>query len=209
LFILLHILVAVMAYVIGGVNGAIITSKYFYRKDIRKYGSGNPGLTNFYRVFGKRAVTGVIIIDMLKTVVPVVIGRVLFRNYYDMEIYGSIFAGLFVMLGHSYPIFYGFNGGKTVMAIGTFVFFVDWRLALIAWAVFIIVLAATRYVSLGSIIAALTYPILVYALGIGGTREIIVSVLSVLLLVFRHRENIRRLIRGTESRFKIKKSDKP
>jgi glycerol-3-phosphate acyltransferase PlsY len=126
-----------------------------------------------------------------------------------MEIYGSIFAGLFVMLGHSYPIFYGFNGGKTVMAIGTFVFFVDWRLALIAWAVFIIVLAATRYVSLGSIIAALTYPILVYALGIGGTREIIVSVLSVLLLVFRHRENIRRLIRGTESRFKIKKSDKP
>jgi glycerol-3-phosphate acyltransferase PlsY len=198
-----------MAYVIGGVNGAIITSKYFYRKDIRKYGSGNPGLTNFYRVFGKRAVTGVIIIDMLKTVVPVVIGRVLFRNYYDMEIYGSIFAGLFVMLGHSYPIFYGFNGGKTVMAIGTFVFFVDWRLALIAWAVFIIVLAATRYVSLGSIIAALTYPVLVYALGIGGTREIIVSVLSVLLLVFRHRENIRRLIRGTESRFKIKKSDKP
>jgi glycerol-3-phosphate acyltransferase PlsY len=207
LFILLHVCVAVLAYLIGGVNGAIITSKYFYKKDIRRYGSGNPGLTNFYRVFGKRAVTGVIIIDMLKTIVPVVIGRVLFRNFYDMEIYGSIFAGLFVMLGHSYPLFYGFQGGKTVMAIGTFVFFVDWRLALIAWGVFIVVLAATRYVSLGSMVAALTYPILVYALGIGGTREIIVSVLSFLLLVFRHRENIRRLINGTESKFRIKKGD--
>ena len=73
--------------------------------------------------------------------------------------------------------------------------------------VFIVVLAATRYVSLGSMVAALTYPILVYALGIGGTREIIVSVLSFLLLVFRHRENIRRLINGTESKFRIKKGD--
>jgi len=196
-----------LAYLIGGINGAIITSKYFYKKDIRQYGSGNPGLTNFYRVFGKRAVTGVILIDMLKTIVPVVIGRVLFRNFYDMEVYGSIFAGLCVMLGHSYPVYYGFQGGKTVMAIGTFVFFVDWRLALIAWGVFLVVFAVTRYVSLGAMIAALTYPILIYALGIGGTREIIVSVLSVLLLVFRHRDNIRRLINGTESKFRIKKDD--
>jgi len=207
LFILLHVFVAVLAYLIGGINGAIITSKYFYKKDIRQYGSGNPGLTNFYRVFGKRAVTGVILIDMLKTIVPVVIGRVLFRNFYDMEVYGSIFAGLCVMLGHSYPVYYGFQGGKTVMAIGTFVFFVDWRLALIAWGVFLVVFAVTRYVSLGAMIAALTYPILIYALGIGGTREIIVSVLSVLLLVFRHRDNIRRLINGTESKFRIKKDD--
>jgi len=196
-----------LAYLIGGINGAIITSKYFYKKDIRQYGSGNPGLTNFYRVFGKRAVTGVILIDMLKTIVPVVIGRVLFRNFYDMEVYGSIFAGLCVMLGHSYPVYYGFQGGKTVMAIGTFVFFVDWRLALIAWGVFLVVFAVTRYVSLGAMIAALTYPILIYALGIGGTWEIIVSVLSVLLLVFRHRDNIRRLINGTESKFRIKKDD--
>jgi len=203
----LHIVVAVIAYVIGGINGAIIMSKYIYRKDIRQYGSGNPGLTNFYRVFGKKAAAGVILIDMLKTIVPVVIGRVLFRHFYDMAIYGATLAGLFVMLGHSYPLFYGFNGGKTVMAIGTFVFFVDWRIGLIAWGVFLLVVATTRYVSLGSMLAVLVYPIGLWALGVGGTREIVVSVLSALLLIFRHRENIRRLIRGTESKFTIRKND--
>lgn len=207
MFTLLHIVVAVIAYVIGGINGAIIMSKYIYRKDIRQYGSGNPGLTNFYRVFGKKAAAGVILIDMLKTIVPVVIGRVLFRHFYDMAIYGATLAGLFVMLGHSYPLFYGFNGGKTVMAIGTFVFFVDWRIGLIAWGVFLLVVATTRYVSLGSMLAVLVYPIGLWALGVGGTREIVVSVLSALLLIFRHRENIRRLIRGTESKFTIRKND--
>jgi glycerol-3-phosphate acyltransferase PlsY len=212
------ILVAVGAYIIGGINGAIITSKYFYRKDIRKYGSGNPGLTNFYRVFGKGGAALVILIDVLKTVGPVLISGWLFAHFIDagyfpsgnvgffgLSFFGSEYAGLFVMLGHCFPLFYEFRGGKGVMAVGTIVFFIDWRIALVAWGMFILLLLLTRYVSLGAIIGVLSYPLMVGLLGFGGIWEITVAAACAALLIFRHRENIKRLITGEESKFSFRR----
>jgi glycerol-3-phosphate acyltransferase PlsY len=202
--------------VIGGVNGAIITSKYFYKKDIRKFGSGNPGLTNFYRVFGKGGAIAVVLIDVVKTVAPVLIGGFLFAHFLDadyfvdvgffnLSLFGSEFAGFFVMLGHCFPLFYEFKGGKGVMAMGTILFFVDWRIALAGWGTFILLTLLTRYVSLGSIIGVTAYPVSQAIMGLGGTWELIVAIASAALLIYRHRENIKRLIQGKESKFRFKR----
>ena len=214
MLILLLIIGAVQAYVIGGINGAIIASKYFYRKDIRKFGSGNPGLTNFYRVFGKGGVAIVVLIDVLKTVAPVIIGGWLFARYlpadafpsgnvgfFSLNFFGSEWAGFFVMMGHCFPLFYEFRGGKGVMAMGTIVFFIDWRIALAAWGMFILLTLVTHYVSLGAIVGVLAYPVMVGLLGFGGGWEILIASACAALLIVRHRENIKRLIKGTESRF--------
>jgi len=226
MFILYMLITAVPAYILGSVNGAIITSKAFFRKDIRDYGSGNPGLTNFYRVFGKVGVLLVILIDVLKTITPVLFGGWLFAQYTEMYIsevwnlwpfnvffneafFGQVLAGFFVMLGHCFPVFYKFKGGKGVMAIGAIVIVVDWRLALIAWGVFIIITLLTRYVSLGAILGSVVFPISMLILDVGGIAELNIVILCVLLVIVRHAPNIKRLVRGEESKLKLKRNKKP
>lgn len=199
------ILVAVPAYLLGSVNGAIITSKYIYKKDIREFGSGNPGLTNFYRVFGKGSVLLVVLIDILKTAVPVIFGSYLFGAMLDRSLLGREIAGLFAMFGHAFPVFYGFKGGKTVMAAGTILLFIDWRVAILGWGVFAVILLLTRYVSLGAIIGCLTYPAAMLIFDIGSTAEFVIPLLSAAFLIWRHKDNIKRLLRGEESKFKIRK----
>jgi glycerol-3-phosphate acyltransferase PlsY len=194
---------ALPAYVLGGVNGAIIASMCIYRKDIRKFGSGNPGLTNFYRVFGKSGAALVVVIDAVKTLAPVLFGGWLLYRFAGggSILFGRQFSGLFVMLGHCFPAIYNFAGGKGVMAAGTILWIIDWRVALMSWGVFAAVVLATRFVSLGAMVGVLAYPASMLLLGLGGVREFIVALLSALLLIARHSENIKRLIRGTESRF--------
>ncbi len=216
MLILLLIITAIQAYVIGSINGAIITSKYFYKKDIRKYGSGNAGLTNFYRVFGKGGAMVVVLIDVVKTVAPVIIGGILFARFLDadyfidvgflnLSLFGSELAGFFVILGHCYPLFYGFKGGKGVMAMGTILFFVDWRIALFGWGTFILLTLLTRYVSLGSIIGVTAYPVSQAIMGLSGAWELVVAIASAALLIFRHKDNIKRLIEGVESKLSFKR----
>ena len=209
MFFLLMLAVAVPAYVLGSLNGAIIASFGIYRKDIRKYGSGNPGLTNFYRVFGKGGAVMVVLVDVAKTVVPVLVGGYLFGRFWDMVFFGRIFAGFFVVLGHCFPVFYGFRGGKGVMAVGTILIVVDWRMALIAWGVFILIFLTTRLVSLGSILGSVTFPVVQYLWSIGGAKELIFSSLCALLLIIRHKDNLLRLLKGKESRFSFKKKKEP
>lgn len=199
------VVVAISAYLLGSVNGAIITSKYIYKKDIREFGSGNPGLTNFYRVFGKGGVLLVVIIDILKTAIPVVLASWLFGIVLDRSLLGREVAGLFAMIGHAFPVFYGFKGGKTVMTAGTILLFIDWRVAILGWGIFALVLLLTRYVSLGAIIGCLSYPFAMLIFHIGGMAEFVVPMISAIFLIWRHKENIKRLIRGEESKFKIKK----
>jgi len=220
MFFLLMLATALPAYVLGSVNGAIIISKAFFRKDIRDYGSGNPGLTNFYRVFGKVGVLLVILIDVLKTIAPVLFGGWLFAYFTDMVLidvgpfvrfssltfFGQALAGLFVMLGHCFPVFYKFKGGKGVMAIGAIVVIIDWRLALISWGVFILITLITRYVSLGAILGSTAFPVSMAILEVGGISELIVIVLCVMLVIVRHNPNIRRLVKGEESKLKLKRS---
>ena len=208
---LLMLAVAVPAYVLGSLNGAIIASFGIYRKDIRKYGSGNPGLTNFYRVFGKGGAVAVVLIDVAKTVVPVLLGGYIFGRFsgVDEVFFGRIFAGFFVVLGHCFPVFYGFRGGKGVMAIGTILIAVDWRMALIAWGVFILIVATTRLVSLGSMLGAVAFPVVQVIWNIGGAEELICSCLCALLLIIRHKDNILRLLKGKESKFSFKRNKEP
>ena len=219
-FTLLIVLTAVPSYLLGSVNGAIITSKVFYRKDIRDYGSGNPGLTNFYRTFGKGGFLLVVLIDALKTIAPVIFGGWLFAHFtemyltevgplyrfFDATFFGQALAGFFVMLGHCFPIFYKFRGGKGVMAIGCIVIVIDWRLALISWGVFILVTLITRYVSLGAISGSIAFPVFMAILKIGGLAELNIIILGVLLVVVRHLPNIRRLLKGEESKLVLKRS---
>jgi len=213
--ILLMIIAAVPAYVLGSVNGAIITSKYFYRKDIRQFGSGNPGLTNFYRVFGKGGALMVVAIDMFKTIAPVIFGGWLFGRFssmplshvwlfdslFQVSLFGQAISGLFVMLGHCFPVFYHFKGGKGVMAAGAILIVLDWRLALISWGIFIVLTALTRFVSLGSLVGAAAFPVSQALIGIGGEWELLATSLCAILLIARHEANIRRLVKGEESRF--------
>ena len=219
MFFLLILITAIPAYVLGSVNGAIITSKMFYRKDIRDYGSGNPGLTNFYRVFGKWATLLVVLIDVLKSIAPVIFGGWLFGQFTDMvpnelwafdrlfgvALFGQLLAGLFVMLGHCFPVFYNFKGGKGVMAIGTIVIVIDWRLALIGWGIFIIVTLITRFISLASMLGSAGFPTAMFILNVGGIAERSVAILCVLLVIVRHTPNIKRIIKGEESRFSFKR----
>ena len=205
---LLLIASAVPAYLSGSINGAIIASKSLFRKDIREFGSGNPGLTNFYRVFGKSGALLVAVIDIVKTVAPVLFGGWLLGRYMDMTLFGRIFSGFFVMLGHCFPIFYGFKGGKGVMAAGTILLIIDWRIGLIAWGAFIITVLATRYVSLGAMIGAASFPVAQFLLRLGGVKELTAAAMCAILLIARHHQNISRLIKGEESKFNFRRSDK-
>ena len=193
------------AYLLGSVNGAIIASKMIYRKDIRKYGSGNPGLTNFYRVFGKGGALLVVAIDVFKTIAPVLFGGWVFGKYFDMTFFGRAMSGFFVMLGHCFPVYYKFKGGKGIMAAGAIMFVLDWRMALISWGTFIIVTAITRYVSLGSIIGGSLFPVSLILLELGGFWEFTAMLLCSILILVRHEGNIRRLVRGEESKFRFRK----
>ncbi len=196
--------VAVLAYLLGGVNGAIIASKYFYKKDIRKFGSGNPGLTNFYRVFGKGGVLLVIAIDVLKTVLPMLLGGWLLGKY-DYWLLGRCITGVCSMFGHVFPVFYHFKGGKAVLTGGTVVWFIDWRVGLATWGVFLLLTICTRYVSLGSVGAGVAFPVSMIIFGIGGPIEVAIAAVGGALLIIRHKDNILRLIHGQESKFVLKK----
>jgi len=219
-FFLLMLVSAIPAYILGSVNGAIITSKYLYRKDIRNFGSGNPGLTNFYRVFGKGGALLVVLIDVFKTVAPVIFGGWLFGRFTGMELsdawlfkqlfevslFGQTVSGFFVMMGHCFPVFYGFSGGKGVMAVGAIVIVLDWRIALIAWGTFIILTVVTRFVSLAAMIGVATFPIAQSLLGLGGHFEVAASACCAILLISRHYKNIGRLIKGAEPKFSFRRS---
>ena len=197
------ILTAVCAYFLGGINGSIIVSRYIFHKDVRKYGSGNAGLTNFFRTFGPVGIVLVLLIDVLKSVIAISIGGALL-GIVGQRMVGKVFAGFCLILGHSYPAFYQFKGGKGVLCGGVMAIMIDWRVGLCCWVAFIVVVIFTRYVSLGSMISSLLCPISMWIFsgtGDGFTGlECVLALLCALLIVFRHAENILRLIGGTENR---------
>jgi glycerol-3-phosphate acyltransferase PlsY len=130
-------------------------------------------------------------------------------RFIDVTYFGQALAGFFVMLGHCYPVFYKFRGGKGIMAIGAIAIIIDWRVALISWGVFILVTLITRYVSLGSIIGSISFPVSMVILHVGGIAERNIVILCVILVIVRHIPNIKRLIKGEESKLKLKRSSKP
>ena len=194
----LSVLLAVLAgYLLGNLNGAVIISRLIGKKDIREQGSGNAGLTNFLRAYGPSTAVLVVAIDVLKAVAACVLGKTLLAPYgYGQE--GLLIGGLAVNLGHDFPALLGFRGGKGVLCGITAAFFADWRCALVVIVVFAVCLWLTRYVSLSSILGALTF---VVSFPIVHRHNISVAIMGALLglfIVFMHRSNISRLLNGTE-----------
>lgn len=199
------LLVALVSYLFGCFNGSILVSKYVLHNDIRNHGSGNAGLTNFYRVFGGGLTVVVILSDVFKAVFAVLIGAAAFRGLGD-PLAGKYLAALFVLLGHMFPFVFRFRGGKGILSGGTVVVMLDWRIALAALGVFILLAAATKWVSLGSIAAGIVFPISTWAV----YRTFSYTILSIIiaaLLLWKHRGNMIRLIKGTESKFTLRKKE--
>ena len=197
-------IVSVVSYLLGGVNGAIIASTKFFKKDIREYGSKNAGLTNFFRVFGTKGVLLVLLIDIVKAAASVLLGWWLLGKYYDLAMLGKLIAGFFVILGHVFPIYYRFKGGKGILSAGILVLMVDWRIGLIAWGIFILLVLLTRYVSLGSILGTLSFPVSLALFG-GSWYEVVIAAACALVAILRHGENIVRLLKGKESKLSFHK----
>ena len=197
----LLIVIAVISYFLGGFNGAIISSKYIFKKDIRNYGSGNAGLTNFFRTFGVAGIALVVAVDVIKAVIAVLIGSLLL-GIVDQPLLGKIFAGFCLVLGHMYPAIYSLRGGKGVLCAGVLALMADWRVGLVCWIVFIVVVFFTRYVSLGSLITSAVFPLGIWILRHGWLAGLIALFVS-LLIAFAHRENISRLIAGRENKLEF------
>lgn len=196
--------VAVISYFLGCCNSSIIISKYLLKDDVRKYGSGNAGLTNFYRVYGKKNVVWVILLDVLKAVASCLIGGALLGAVMDWAILGKYIAGLFCMLGHVFPCMFGFKGGKGVLSGGAIAILLDWRIALVVWGIFIILVAFSRMVSLGSMGAAISFPIMTWTI----YHSVVLLVLSVLisvLICWRHKDNAKRIAHGEENKLEFHK----
>ena len=198
------LVIAVVSYVLGGVNGAIIMSQLVYHEDIRKSGSNNPGFTNFKRVYGLNAAAwSVMLIDILKTAVPVFASMLIMGYAYDLGQFGAQFAGLFCMLGHCFPVWYGFKGGKAFIAGFATIWFVDWRMTLIAMAIFFVVLFVGKYMSVASCTAALSCPIALFYLGYSNVWVEVIAIAAAALVIVRHYPNFVKLAHGTESKFSL------
>ena len=209
--ILLFFAIAAGGFLLGGLNGAIIASRLVYKDDIREHGSGNAGLTNFHRTYGGRAIFLVILIDILKAGIPVVLGGTLLAEHAafsiveDRLVIGRLVGGLFAMLGHAYPWLYGFRGGKGALTTVAAFLFIDWRVALICFAIFVLVVLLSRYVSLGSVIAGIALPIVFAFRPDTGVVSICIVAIFGLFIVYRHRENLIRLTRGEERKLNFKR----
>lgn len=203
----LFLLCAVIGYAIGSVNSSILVGK-FYGTDVRTQGSKNAGLTNTLRVLGKKAALMVLVGDILKGVIAVLIGLLLMK-WADESALGDLYgvmAGTFAVIGHNWPVYFGFKGGKGILTTATVIFMLDWRIGLIVLALFIIVVAIFRMVSLGSIIASAAVPVV--ALALGHTVAFILFMLFLAALaIYRHKANIGRLVNGTENKLSFKKKE--
>lgn len=215
------LIITVIAYLLGSVNSAIIVGK-LHKIDIREHGSGNAGLTNTLRVLGKKSAVCVLLGDILKAVIAILIARIFAPNKNIAGIDDVVIAvtplvditvqlaGLAVVLGHIFPVYYKFKGGKGVLTSITVMFMINWQISLICLLLFILVVAITRFVSLGSVLAAFAFPILVFFSDkipflVECRNMLAFSLILALIVIIKHRTNIVRLIHGNENKLSFKK----
>lgn len=194
-------LTLLVSYLLGCFNGSVMTSHFIIRDDVRQHGSGNAGLTNFYRTYGARYALCVIVCDMGKTVLACLIGGYLMHWVVGDWTLGLLIAGIGCELGHMFPVFFGLRGGKGILSGGVLVLLLDWRVALIAWGLFAVLWLTTRYVSLGSIAATASMPVSVFLLMGHNWLYTVLSAAVAALVIWCHRGNIQRLLTGTEKKF--------
>lgn len=203
---LAFIALILIAYLLGSINFAILISGKKYKEDIRSHGSKNAGMTNMMRTYGKSAAALTLVGDALKAILSCIIG------YLFMGQLGAYAAGLFCMLGHVFPIYYGFKGGKGVVTAAATVLMTDPLVFLILMTLFVIMVAIWRYISLASITCMGLYPLILSfttRMFVGKISPFILfTVLMAVLIIGKHWTNIQRLREGTESKFAFKKSVK-
>ena len=200
---------ALISYFLGCFNGAVIVSKYILHNDVRNHGSGNAGLTNFCRVFGGPLTAVVILTDFLKAVVAVLVVRSLVHlsGMDPQPPLDAYWAGLFCLLGHMFPCMFQFKGGKGILSGGAVLLMIDWRVALVGWAGFVLLFLLTKRVSVGSVWAGASFPFSTWFV----FRSPLLLVLAILcggLIVWKHRGNIQRLLNGTEPRSTFRRQKK-
>lgn len=209
-----YIIIAVIAYLIGSINFSIILSKRMAGFDIREKGSGNAGTTNMLRAVGKKAAVITLICDILKGVVSILIAVLAGKIVKNLDNTLLVqLAGIFVIIGHTFPVFFKFKGGKGIATALGVLLMINWQIGLICLIFALVLMALTKMVSVGSIAAAILFPILVafidqnYIVQTSNSNwsYLVFSIIVALLVIFNHRANVQRILNGTENRLSFKK----
>lgn len=217
------LIAAVIAYLIGSINTSIITTKIVAHKDIRTMGSGNAGFTNVLRTVGKGPAIVTFIGDFLKGVVSILIAYLILIGFNDEKMnlvrqYAFYISGLACVLGHMYPIFYGFKGGKGVVTTASVMLMTDWRTLVAALVVFAIMFATTKVISKCALVNASVYPITTFCFRYfldympNPSNSLVfvffstfITLIIAIMVIYRHKDNIKRIINGTEKKITAKK----
>lgn len=209
------IIMLIIAYCIGSVNFSVIISKKIAGFDVREKGSGNAGSTNMLRTVGKKAAAITLLCDILKGIIAIIIS-IMIGNLVEganRELLLQI-AGIAVVIGHTFPLFFGFKGGKGVATSLGILLMSNWKIGLICLVFALVLMLLTRMVSLGSCVAAVLFPVLTLFIndsytilteGKKGSTYFIYSVMLATIVLYNHRSNIKRLLNGTENRLSFKK----
>ena len=191
------VLTALFSYLLGNLNGAILLSRLVEKDDVRRHGSGNAGFTNFFRNYGRATSLLVIMIDGAKTALSCLLGAFLLGKY-GLGTEGMLLGGLCATLGHDFPAFLGFQGGKGIVCGFMTALVTEWRIGLILLALFAVTYLSTKYVSLASLLCAVGFLVLFPLFYPGKSLVILLSAVMALLAIFLHRENLKRLLKGQE-----------
>lgn len=230
---ILLLISAVISYLIGSLNSSIIMSRVLKKDDIRNSGSGNAGATNMVRTYGRAYGVLAFVLDFLKVALAYLIVMLIFSRvdadmFTKYEYFFKVVTGFFCFIGHIYPCFFGFRGGKGVTVCAAMICILDWRLFVIGLIVFFAIVFITKYISFSSVLFAVIYPVCTFILfdktftlfppsiaanGTFGEREMLfrlialaISIVFSVIVLVKHRENIKRLIRGEENKIGSKKN---
>lgn len=208
-----YIILAIIAYAIGSINFSVILSKKMAGFDVREKGSGNAGSTNMLREVGKKAAILTLVCDILKGVVSILIALLIGKIVKNVDRALLIqIAGILVVIGHTFPIFFGFKGGKGVATSFGVLLMVNWKIGFICLTFALVIIIASKMVSMGSIGAAILFPVLTifinehYIVSASGLKYFIFSLILAVFVIFNHRENVKRILNGTENKLSFKNS---
>ena len=201
-FIICGLICTVIPYLLGSINFAVIISSKTYNDDVREHGSGNAGMTNMLRLYGKKAAALTLVGDALKAIIAALVG------FFMMGLLGAYIAGFFCIFGHMFPIFFKFKGGKGVVTTAASMLMCNPIVFIILLILFVLIVYIWRYISLASIMCVLLYPVVLSGVDtvlIGGSGIYMVfAVLTTVLVVIKHKDNLKRLLEGKENKFKFK-----
>lgn len=206
-----YIIVSIIAYLLGSISFSVIFSKKLAGFDVREKGSGNAGATNMLRSVGKKAAVLTLLCDALKGVVAIIFAIIVgaIAKESDKALLVQI-AGILVVVGHTYPVFFGFKGGKGVATALGVLLITNWKIGLICLVFALVIMALTRIVSAGSVVAAVLFPVLVLFMHTNytiseGSSYFVYSIILAVIVLFNHRSNIKRILSGTENKLSFKK----